>query len=110
MKLCAEAGCQARVTRDRCPEHAAQQTQLHRSQHNGFYASKRWRITRRRKLSLNPICERCDEELAVEVHHVHGVSNGNPYALDGLEALCKPCHSKTTRREQLEGERRVEVA
>jgi 5-methylcytosine-specific restriction endonuclease McrA len=48
---------------------------------------------------MTPICERCDEELATEVHHAGGYDQ--PYALSGLEALCSRCHSRETRREQL---------
>jgi 5-methylcytosine-specific restriction endonuclease McrA len=99
MALCAAAGCQAKVARGRCAKHAAAVDKRHRRRHRDIYATKRWAITRRRKLSKNPICERCNEELATEVHHANGY--GKPYALSGLQALCSRCHSRETRREQL---------
>jgi|Tabmets5t2r1_1033131.scaffolds.fasta_scaffold103300_2 5-methylcytosine-specific restriction endonuclease McrA len=97
--LCAEAGCQAEVTRGRCANHAAAADRSHRRRHRDIYATKRWALTRRRKLSQNPICERCEEELATEVHHADGYEE--PYALSGLEALCSRCHGRETRQEQL---------
>jgi 5-methylcytosine-specific restriction enzyme A len=99
MALCAEAGCQAEVTRGRCAKHSAEADRRHRRRHRDIYATKRWAITRRRKLTMNPICERCNSELATEVHHANGYDE--PHALSGLEALCSRCHSRETRREQL---------
>jgi 5-methylcytosine-specific restriction endonuclease McrA len=98
MVLCSEAGCQAEVTRGRRTTHAAESDRRRRRRHRDIYATKRWALTRRRKLSKNPICERCDSELATEVHHAAGYDK--PYALDGLEALCSRCHARETRREQ----------
>jgi 5-methylcytosine-specific restriction endonuclease McrA len=59
---------------------------------------------------LNPVCERCDRVLATEVHHdpplrVLLETGRNPYAMDVLVALCKPCHSAETLREQRAGAR-----
>jgi hypothetical protein len=69
MALYAEAGCQAEVTRGRCAKHAAESDRRRRRRHRDIFRTKRWALTRRRKLSKNPICERCEEELATEVHH-----------------------------------------
>jgi 5-methylcytosine-specific restriction protein A len=99
MKLCSAAGClEPAGSGARCRVHAAEADRSHRRRHRHIYATKRWALTRRRKLSVNPICERCDEELATEVHHANGY--GKPYELSGLEALCSACHSRETRREQ----------
>ena len=56
---------------------------------------------RQKKLARDPLCEQCGA-LAQEVHHrVPLTAGGDPYVLDGLESVCKPCHSRTTRRETL---------
>jgi 5-methylcytosine-specific restriction endonuclease McrA len=110
--LCLEPGCgSAARSRGRCDRHRREQTKRHRSRHNAFYASKRWRITRRRKLFTAPLCELehpgC-EGLATEVHHRVPLdqddSNRNRYSLEGLVSACRPCHSRESRREQLESE------
>ena len=57
-------------------------------------------MTRRRKLADTPLCERCGQ-IATDVHHRHDLAQGgNPWALDGLEALCHACHSRETRARQ----------
>jgi len=71
-----------------------------------MYASKRWAMHRRRKLFLNPLCELehagC-QGIANEVHHRIAMEDGGAkYALDNLVSTCKPCHSRETRREQLQ--------
>lgn len=63
------------------------------------YNSKRWKYLRRHKLHFDPLCEQCGV-IATDVHHKHGVV-ADPWALDGLEALCHSCHSKVTRAEQV---------
>lgn len=67
----------------------------------------RWVKLRRDKLSLHPLCERCEREgrvqAATEVHHVIPVERGltadekqrlmfDPH---NLMALCHDCHVKT---------------
>jgi 5-methylcytosine-specific restriction endonuclease McrA len=114
VRLCTTPGCMAEVTRGRCPEHTAEQTKRHRSRHNAVYASKRWRITRRRKLFATPLCELehpgC-EGIASEVHHKTPLDQDdsiqNRFAMAGLVSACNPCHSRETRREQIPGGRVV---
>jgi 5-methylcytosine-specific restriction enzyme A len=103
--LCAEAGCQARVSRGRCARHRRERDRRYLSRNRQLYNSKRWRLTRERKLSISPTCERCGETLAQEVHHRTSLadddSDRNRWSLDGLVSVCKPCHSRETRREQI---------
>jgi 5-methylcytosine-specific restriction enzyme A len=68
-----------------------------------MYASKRWAMLRRAKLARNPICEICDVALANAVHHIVAMEDGGaPYDFDNVLSTCKPCHSRETRREQLD--------
>lgn len=100
-RLCAEPTCPTPATyRGRCPTHAKQRNRETRSRNTKIYNSKRWQITRRRKLSLTPLCERCGD-IATDVHHREDIQQGgSPWAISNLEALCHPCHSQETRRRQ----------
>jgi 5-methylcytosine-specific restriction endonuclease McrA len=65
-----------------------------------IYSSKRWLLTRRRKLARTPICEACDEVLATEVDHVVPIEDGGePWAEANLSSLCSPCHGRKTMKE-----------
>jgi 5-methylcytosine-specific restriction protein A len=106
-RLCSESGCVRQASSgSRCRVHAREHNRRHRSPNNSFYASKRWRITRRRKLFLNPLCEArelSDGAIAEEVHHIQAIEDGGDrYALDNLMAVCKPCHSRIS---QVNGKR-----
>jgi 5-methylcytosine-specific restriction protein A len=103
---CLEPSCPRFATlRGYCKVHTTARNKRQRSANNSFYASKRWRMTRRRKLSLDPFCESqeiCNGALANEVHHIKAIEAGGArYAIDNLMSLCRPCHSAKTRREQL---------
>jgi 5-methylcytosine-specific restriction protein A len=48
---------------------------------------------------MDPLCERCRAngriKAAVEVHHRMAVRDGgDPLDIEGLESLCKSCHSR----------------
>jgi len=45
---------------------------------------------RRRFLKLHPICQRCEDRFATDLHH----KDGNPFnrAESNLEAVCEGCH------------------
>lgn len=113
-RLCAEPRCPNPATgRGRCDAHR-KTNERHRSrvrredarERNRFYARKRWAVTRNHKLFLAPLCELqhpgC-EGIASEVHHRIAMEDGGAeYTLDNLVSACKPCHSRETRREQLQ--------
>jgi hypothetical protein len=103
-RLCVEARCSGEVVyRGRCATHAKQRNREMTSQNKQVYNSKRWKILRRHKLFLTPLCEweGCDE-IAQDVHHRHAIQDGGaPWEMANLEALCHPHHSCLTRREQV---------
>jgi 5-methylcytosine-specific restriction enzyme A len=113
-RVCAEAGCPNPVTgRGRCDLHRkakerdrARIRRAENRERNRLYARKRWRMTRKHKLFLNPLCELEHQGclgLANEVHHRVAIEDGGDhYALDNLVSACKPCHSRETLREQRE--------
>lgn len=96
------------TSRGRCRDHARERdTDLHSAPRRRspaarkVYASKRWRILRRRVLTEQPICstEGCDR-LATEVDHVDPIEEGGkPFARANLQGLCSPCHGRKTRQE-----------
>lgn len=69
-----------------------------------FYQSREWRNTREYKLNMNPVCEECFKTgklvPATEVHHLIDIEElptmENALNIDGLESLCKHCHSTIT--------------
>jgi 5-methylcytosine-specific restriction endonuclease McrA len=99
-RLCHEPRCASPATyRGRCAQHSRQrERQTHGNK--GIYATAKWRHTRKRVLFLTPLCAKCGA-IATDVHHRIDISDGGDlWALDNLEALCHPCHSKITRRAQ----------
>lgn len=66
-----------------------------------FYNGSTWRKLRALKLSLDPLCVRCEADgltvVAVHVHHVKARKAHPDLALDieNLQGLCASCHSRT---------------
>lgn len=68
------------------------------------YKSKKWQKLRKKKLILNPLCERCLEKgisnSAYFIHHKEYITDKNYmndnifFNIDNLESLCKDCHNK----------------
>lgn len=68
------------------------------------YNTRRWRDLRLYKLSLNPLCEVCEQnhklKLATQVHHKKEISTGVTiedkrrlgFDINNLQALCTKCH------------------
>ena len=103
-RLCTGGCGDTTIKGGRCPECARSYERTIDRAGAAVYSTKRWRTTRRRKLHLNPICELCDSAIAEEVHHDPPLAEGgDPFHLDGLVSTCKPCHSRETRREQIQG-------
>lgn len=63
-----------------------------------------WRALRQKFLRANPLCAQCEKrgriKPAVEVDHIIPLTQGGP-RMDprNLQALCRPCHSSKTVRE-----------
>jgi hypothetical protein len=63
-----------------------------------YLETKHWRDTRNKKLSKKPICEICNKEKAVQVHHLrYNDENGRTvlYREDvdfDLQSVCSNCH------------------
>lgn len=96
MKVCAHPGCPTLTETSWCATHAPATTG--RPGTTRYLTDQRWRrlsIAYRRK---NPVCEACGQARASDVNHKDGQGLDGPQAYDwhNLEALCHPCHSKTT--------------
>lgn len=66
------------------------------------YTTARWQRLRKAKLSEAPLCQTCERRgrkvVAEHVDHVVAIKQGGDAfpAMDGLRALCAPCHSIKT--------------
>jgi 5-methylcytosine-specific restriction endonuclease McrA len=114
IRLCLEPRCGNKATgRGRCDEHRKQR-ERERSEARRrkvltgertadavkVYHSQKWLNTRKAVLSRDPICQVCDNELSTQVDHIKPLSQGgDPYALDGLQGICVPCHAVKSGRE-----------
>lgn len=111
MRLCSEAGCaRAAVSRGRCRTHAREADRRHhQGEHRKLYNRKRWRMTRRRQLVENPMCQRCGSRIATDAHHVVDLKDGgDPYASENLASLCHVCHARVGRERQVAGDARAQ--
>jgi 5-methylcytosine-specific restriction endonuclease McrA len=84
--------------RGRCSQHATQINRQYRDpERQKIFNSKAWKGFRKRRLVLNPICERCKAASSVEVHHIIPLAQGGDvFTIPGTMALCKPCHAHYT--------------
>ena len=94
------------LTREsRCDQHKRSKELSKNRPGDPFYTSRRWRALRERILRRDPLCVRClavgRTEPANEVHHIVPRKQAEALRYDelNLEALCKSCHSRETRRE-----------
>ena len=115
MRLCLSPGCANMADyRGRCYLHSKENDRTIDRAGRAVYSRKQWKHAREAKLRATSICERCraeyeagmigeaEQRLATEVHHRVPIADGGPeYAQENLEVLCKPHHSRETRREQL---------
>lgn len=66
------------------------------------YSTAAWQRLRRAKLSLNPLCETCEDQgritPATDVDHIKAIrSGGHAFPeVEGLRSLCHSCHSRKT--------------
>ena len=100
-RLCAQPGCYLSPTSGgRCSKHRRRAATRTPNASPRLYDRKAWKILRRRVLFEQPLCS-CGD-LAVDVHHRHALADGGAeLSRENLEALCRSCHSRQTRLEQL---------
>ena len=65
---------------------------------------KRWRAVRRQVLNRDGWkCRACGRRGRMEVDHVRPVQDGGEvFNLKNLQTLCRPCHIRKTRRENID--------
>lgn len=105
-RQCSVAGCPNIASGSFCDEHMDEQRQDDRPSAARRGYGHGWRRLRRMALARSPLCadpfgiHKANGEvvIAVDVHHVETVSEGNPTltSLDKLETLCHSCHSRIT--------------
>jgi 5-methylcytosine-specific restriction endonuclease McrA len=76
-----------------------------RERRDSWYSNPRWRSLRRLFLSRQPFCQACAEvdvvTAATEVDHIvpRRADPSLSYDVHNLQALCKSCHSRKTRKQ-----------
>ena len=105
IKLCQQCREQALPRKSRCDFH---QRELERERSarrrerpaGDVYKRKLWLMRREQVLREQPICAICNDRLSEEVDHIVPLAEGgDPYRRDGLQGICKQCHSAKTARE-----------
>lgn len=70
--------------------------------HSTVYNTSAWKKLRINYLMLHPVCEKCNNSLAIDVHHKTEISTGKNesemkqlgFDSNNLMALCKSCHKE----------------
>ncbi len=57
-----------------------------------YLKSDHWRELKKRKLSINDHCEKCNSDIHLDVHHID-YKNLYDVELTDLETLCRKCHT-----------------
>lgn len=106
---CPHPGCGVLVERGRCPAHQRTQRQQYDSRRGNSAArgyDRRWRNYRLQYLREHPLCVECSKQhrttAATVVDHITPVNGrDDPLFWDegNHQALCAPCHSVKTARE-----------
>ncbi len=103
LRPCRTKGCRGLVREGRYCEACRGQERDAYDQARGSAAARgyghRWRKLRLMYLRAHPLCVVCGDA-ASEVDHIHPRAAGGSDDWDNLQALCKSCHSRKTRREQ----------
>jgi len=60
------------------------------------YWTSRWRRLSRALRRAHPVCQRCDQDLTYDVHHVRTIEEAPHLAYDpsNLMCLCRACHAE----------------
>jgi HNH endonuclease len=104
MRACLDQPCPRPATyRGRCRVHNQIREREIKRKRRRVYDSRKWRdVIRERKLTRDPLCQAdgCGA-VAEEVHHID--DDAGPYTLKNLVSMCRACHSRITRAEQMGG-------
>lgn len=104
---CSHPGCPELTNQRFCREHAKVEDRRYRTYQrdpkiNARY-DHRWRKIRDTYIAAHPLCEHClaagRTTPAREVDHITPLERGGTHDEANLQALCKPCHSAKTARE-----------
>jgi hypothetical protein len=106
LRVCKHPTCGALVVRGCCSLHAQEDPRAAVHRHydkykrdpeaKRFYNSAVWKRVRKKKLAQDPVCQRCSQAWATDVHHTKPLAECTPEEaidLDMLESLCHPCHT-----------------
>lgn len=100
IRLCNTCRQERATNRGRCASCASTHRKTTRSPFDSFYASRPWRLARRRQLHDHPLCQVTDSnghecgEIADSVHHKQELTKGGaPRDPANLLSTCRACHA-----------------
>jgi len=114
---CSYPGCRAIIDKKdgvRCEKHRVDNNkpkrkkldhQLNRQGHF-IYSTKKWKILSKKKLTVDPFCEKCWKEnrevVADVVDHIIEIKDdqSKAYTWSNLQSLCHACHNAKTADEE----------
>lgn len=104
---CSQPGCPELTDHRFCPAHARAEDERYRTYQRDPAINKRydhrWHKIRNAYIAKHPLCEHCQVTgrvtPAAEVDHIVPLERGGTHDETNLQALCKPCHSSKTARE-----------
>lgn len=104
---CSQPGCPELTDHRFCKTHAKAEDRRYRTYQRDPKINKRydhrWRKIRNAYIQSHPLCEHCQARGRVtpaqEVDHIIPLEDGGTHDEANLQALCKPCHSSKTARE-----------
>lgn len=130
-KLCTYVGCRTIVEHNndgsspRCPLHpvkskTSQEDRQRKYEHHydekgrNIYSTYRWKKLRKQKVTLNPICEHCEEhgiaKSVEEVDHIIEIEDGGEiWDINNLQSLCKQCHINKTNKSKANRKKKKDV-
>lgn len=104
LKICSHPTCNRLQREARCEEHRYKQTRT-AEQRDKFYESTAWRKYAKAHLAVEPTCRECLKygkvRAAEQVDHIKPRQTHPEleWDEDNLQSLCRPCHTRKTRRE-----------
>lgn len=104
---CSQPGCPELTDHRFCPAHVRAEDERYRTYQRDPAINKRydhrWHKIRNAYIAKHPLCEHCQVTgrvtPAAEVDHIVPLERGGTHDETNLQALCKPCHSSKTARE-----------
>lgn len=71
------------------------------SQHQAIYDTKKHRVWAHAIRTRDLVCMLCNDRLTTVADHIIPLKDGGAWSLSNGQGLCRSCHNKKSRREQI---------